>query len=172
MMDSDNWRVIPECSSYAISRSGCVKRILDSKTSKAGTFIKPYKSNSGYVTVVLRNAGRAKTFYVHSLVLSAFHGPRPTAKHQAAHINGHREDNSVENLRWASPIENAADKKLHGTDQIGMKHHMRKITDADVLEIRRLRQQGVYCKDVARKFGLHKAYVSLVANGKRWSHVP
>lgn len=170
-MSEEKWKVIPDFADYAVSDHGNVKRVRDAKTSKSGRLLRLFTHKSGYVGVILRRDGRSVTHYAHSLVLTAFVCPRPTKSHQAAHVNGVRNDNRIGNLRWATPLENCADKKIHGTDQVGMKHHMRKITDADVLEIRRLRQQGVYCKDIARKFGLHKAYVSLVANGRRWGHV-
>lgn len=170
-MSEEQWRVIPEFPDYSVSDIGRVKRTRDAKTAKAGRMMKPGLLPTGYATVVLRQNGRSITRYVHALVLSAFVGPRPSHVHQVAHANGLRGDNRLENLRWALPTENAADKKAHGTDQIGMKHHMRKITDMDVLEIRKLRAAGVYCKDIAAKYGLHAAYVSLVANGKRWGHL-
>lgn len=170
-MSKEVWRAIPEFPDYAVSNLGNVKRIKDAKTAKAGRQLKSSKMPSGYVGIILRRDGRSITQYVHTLVLSAFICPRPSPVHQAAHYNGVRWDNRLANLRWALPIENNADKKKHGTDQVGMKHHMRKITDADVLEIRRLRSLGMYCKDIAKRFGLHKAYISLVANGKRWSHI-
>ena len=170
-MSKEIWRTIPEFPDYAVSNIGNVKRIKDAKTSKAGRIVKTHRMRSGYVGVVLRKDGCSITQYVHSLVLSAFVCPRPTQDHQAAHYIGVRWDNRLANLRWASPITNTADKKRHGTDQVGMKHHMRKISDDDVREIRRLRSIGVYCKDIAKKFGLHKAYISLVANGRRWGHI-
>jgi hypothetical protein len=169
-MTSD-WRPVPIFPDYAVNKAGAVKRITDARTAKAGRFMKTQRLPSGYEVVCLRRDGKSITQYVHALVLEAFVCPRPTSAHQAAHANGIRDDNRVENLRWVLPVENAADKKLHGTDQVGMKHHLRKITDDQVLEIRRLRKQGVYCKDIAARFGLHAAYVSLVANGKRWGHI-
>lgn len=170
-MKQHDWRVIPDFPDYEITRHGMVRRATDAKTAKAGWLLKTHPNRSGYVQVVLRRSGKSLTQYVHSLVLSAFVGPRPSNIHQAAHLNGNRQDNRIENLRWALPAENAQDKKRHGTDLVGMRHHSRKISDADVIEIRRLRAEGVYCKDIARKFGVHTAYVSLVASRKRWTHI-
>lgn len=66
---------------------------------------------SGYMMCTLEG----KLVTVHKCVLTAFVGPRPTPKHQAAHGNGISIDNRVENLRWATPLENSADKYVHGT---------------------------------------------------------
>lgn len=171
-MSTEEWRQIPDFPDYAINRCGTINRIADAKTAKAGWLLKAHRHPvSGYMQVVLRRDGKSKTQYVHALVLAAFVSSRPTPVHQAAHANGVRDDNRLENLRWVLPVENASDKKLHGTDQVGMKHHMRKISEDDVREIRRLRKQGVYNKDIAARFGIHKAYVALVASGKRWGHI-
>lgn len=43
-----------------------------------------------------------------------------------------------------------------------------KLTKEDVLEIRRLRSNGVDRLIVARQFGIHKSMVSLITSGKSW----
>lgn len=47
-----------------------------------------------------------KNYFVHILVCTAFHGPRPSPRHQVDHINRDRWDNRPENLRWVTPHEN------------------------------------------------------------------
>lgn len=43
---------------------------------------------------------------IHTLVCSAFHGPKPTPIHQVNHINFIRHYNEWENLEWLTPKEN------------------------------------------------------------------
>lgn len=55
-----------------------------------------------------------KTYYVHTLVLEAFRGPRPIGM-ECCHNNGNGHDNHLSNLRWDTPSSNNKDKVRHGT---------------------------------------------------------
>jgi len=58
-------------------------------------------------------------WHVNRAACWAFHGKPPTPKHEAAHLDGNTFNNKSGNLKWATPIENAAHKKVHGTAAIG-----------------------------------------------------
>jgi hypothetical protein len=91
---------------------------------------RPLKSSSsrGYPTVYLSKKGqRVKTRKVHHLVLESFIGPRPSGC-EACHQDGNRFNNHAENLRWDSRKANHADKKAHGTSQIGERNPFAKLT--------------------------------------------
>ena len=167
----EQWRTIPGFSDYSISDRGAVKRTVTSKTSNAGKIRKTYILPNGYQGVVLRRDGRTISQYVHTLVLLAFIGPRPTNNHQAAHENGIRTDNRLENLRWATRSENCADKKKHGTDQRGMRHHLRRLSEDDIREIRQLRLSGITCKELAGRYGVSLPHISSISNGRSWGHI-
>lgn len=51
---------------------------------------------------------------IHTLVCLAFHGPKPTPKHQVAHKDCNKMNNGYLNLRWATPKENIADSIILG----------------------------------------------------------
>ncbi len=59
--------------------------------------------------------GKTRTFRVHTLVLLAFVGPREGSM-QAAHFDGDRSNNRLENLRWALPHGNMSDQ-AHATQE-------------------------------------------------------
>ena len=81
---------------YQITDDG---RVWSKKRNK---WLKTPNSDSGYPQV---NLGRGKHFKVHRLVAEAFID-NPENKPCIDHINGNREDNRVENLRWCTQKEN------------------------------------------------------------------
>lgn len=54
----------------------------------------------------------------------------------------------------------------------GGAHHMAKLTDAQVLDVRRRRAAGETGVSVAATFGISTALVSLITNRKIWTHLP
>jgi len=81
-------------------------------------------------------------------------------------------NNRVENLRWGTRLENAADKIKHGTQARlpGEKNPASKLTGEQVDEIRRRRKAGETLTSIAKDFGIIFQQVSLIALGKSWSH--
>jgi hypothetical protein len=122
------WRSIAGRPGYEVSDLGRV-RSLDRVVTKMqrgrpvqhrlrGRVLRQGRTRGGYLTVSL--AGRS--VHVHRLVLEAFVGPCPAGR-QAAHRDGNKLNNSVGNLRWATPRENNADKLRHGTALFGIRTH-------------------------------------------------
>jgi hypothetical protein len=72
------------------------------------------QSNSGYLKVSFHVGGKLITPAVHRLVLGAFVGKCPDGM-EGCHSDGDRLNNALNNLRWATPLDNAADKRRHGT---------------------------------------------------------
>lgn len=77
--------------------------------------LKPKFTHHGYHQFKLSKDGRSVMAYAHRLVLLAFDGPPPEGCKHAAHLNGKRTDNRIENLMWATPVENMSHKADHGT---------------------------------------------------------
>lgn len=63
--------------------------------------VKTFKDLQGYDCVNLQN----RTYLVHSLVAEVFLGTPSGLLSQIKHINGIKDDNRVENLKWCSPEE-------------------------------------------------------------------
>lgn len=59
------------------------------------------------------NVRSMKNYWFHILVCTAFHGPRPSPRHQVDHIDRDKWNNHPENLRWVTPRENQLNAKPH-----------------------------------------------------------
>jgi hypothetical protein len=108
---------------------------------------------------------------VHRLILEAFVGPCPPGM-CCRHLNGIKADNRIENLTWGTPKENTADREGHGTLSInvGSKHPGSKLNEADIIEIRRLRSNGMKMKDISDGFKVSRSTIGFVLSGKTWKH--
>lgn len=96
-----------ELTYYSINKLGQVKNLNTKK------FLKGTNLHS-YIYVNLTVGKKRKNRAVHQLVAQAFL-PNPNNYIIVDHINGDRQDNRVENLRWASALENANNKHLDKT---------------------------------------------------------
>ena len=105
---------------------------------------------------------------VHRLVCAAFHGPPPTPKHEAAHLDGNPANNAAGNLAWETRGENAADMARHGTVCQGERHGQHKLTEAEVLEMRRRYLADESQESLAERYGVSQGEVSMVLSGRRW----
>ena len=171
MTDTDipeEWRVVEDFPSYAVSNLGRVKRIVSAKTySVTGKCLTP-NVTVGYEHVTLCRDGRTKIFRVNKLVCTVFHGPTPGIDYQAAHNDGNKRNNRADNLRWATPTENQKDRIRHGTDSRGVKHYATTLTEREVLEIR-LHPRSNGCLNVlAEKYGVSRNSINNIRGRISW----
>ena len=148
-------------SGYLVSRDGEVCSLLTHK------ILKPYVvGRLRYYAVALRDGGITHRRTVHTLVAEAFIGPRPP-KADVCHTDGDTTNNNVANLRYASRRENLADRKSHGTAQIGERNPSATLTNVQAQQIRVRRMKGERLKTLAAAFGVNASTISRIANGVR-----
>lgn len=97
------------------------------------------------------------------LVMAAFFGPCPKG-YEVCHNNGVSSDDGLDNLRYGTKAENAADRIRHGTSLAGEKHPSARLTGADVLDIR---LSDLPAKVLAARFGVHPGHVNNIRRGVR-----
>lgn len=172
---NEEWRQITGYTDYEVSRLGRVRRSVDRHNSKAGRILKATPDDSGYPRVALyRPLGgkRQKLEAVHRLVCLTFQGPPPTPLHEVAHEDGIRSNCKNDNLRWATKKENHADKKRHGTQQIGVKNPNAQLRPQIVAAIRAMYRKGKFgLSRTAKHFGVGKGTVHQIVRYETWKHL-
>lgn len=118
-MQSTEWMPIAGYEGfYEVSSNGDVRstRITDALgRPRRPRLMKPGTKAKGYRYVGLRDyLGVTKYHHVHRLVLTAFSCAAPEDR-QACHSDGNPSNNSIQNLRWGTALENHADIRKHGT---------------------------------------------------------
>ena len=68
---------------------------------KKGAFLKPFKLRNGYFEYQLYKDNKTKHKTIHRLIAEHYI-PNPNNLPTVDHINGIKDDNRIENLRWAS----------------------------------------------------------------------
>lgn len=109
---------------------------------------------------------------VHRLVAMAFH-PNPNNFDQVNHIDGNKGNNHYLNLEWTNNSGNqrhAFDTGLQN-DRKGENHNMHKLTEVQVLEIRRLLKAGYKRKALGEMFGVSMHCVFDIDRGRSWTHI-
>ena len=171
--DRDFYRPIQGSPFYLVGRDGSIWS-CKGRGPKPGvipwTQVKTRVHNGYRIAKLSVQTNIVSTFAVHRLVLEAFSGPCPHGM-CCRHLDGNRANNSAENLRWGTVSENAADRKLHGTEIMGVATHNAKFTDDDIRSMRQRRANGERVLDLASEYGIHKVHMSKILNRHIWRHV-
>lgn len=177
---TEEWREIPSAPGYQVSSLGRVRSVDRTIVTKTG-MIRRYKgqiiqfssqNRMGHPKGWVRESdGNRALRYLHHLVAEAFIGPRPVG-YQVAHGDGDPKNASLANLRYATPTENAADKKRHGTHRFRETHPQAKLTESQVADIRARLSRGEKQQSIADLHGVSRNCVSSIAIGKSWAEGP
>jgi DNA-binding transcriptional regulator YiaG len=174
---AEEWRQVHGYEgTYEISNLGHVRslpRIVKHSSGKGdrhlrGRVLKNSLGADGYHRVDLCIDGIRKPMKVHQMVFAAFIGPVPTG-HEVCHNDGDKTNNQPSNLRHDTRQSNVDDMLGHGTRVYGSAHWRSKLTECDVVEIRRRNGLGHSQQTIAESFGVTQSQISHIVRGRSWS---
>lgn len=110
------------------------------------------------------------TQVAHRVVCEAVYGAPPHPEMDSAHSCGNKVCVNPKHLRWATRLENEADKLVHGTRARGERHGNSKLSTEAVQAILRMKGTAPSTK-VGPMFDLHPATVRQIWRGDRWAHI-
>lgn len=162
-MQNEEWREIPETNGlYEVSNCGRVRSWARTKP----VILKGYLDKDGYRLVRLCVEGQRKGVGVHRLVLLAFVGDSDL---QGNHLNGIKDDNRLDNLEYATQSRNIQHAMTTLGHFKGEKNSGAKLVAAQVVEMRRLRSEGVPVRQLAEQFSVSRSLVDAICNGQYWT---
>jgi hypothetical protein len=156
---------------YAINCNGDVWS-YPKKYQHKGRLVVPVKNWAGYKRIQLHKDKKSKIFSVHRLVALMFI-KNPKKLPCVNHKNGKKEDNRHDNLEWCTIGQNNKHSydKLNRQRPVGSKHPATKLTEKDVIEIRKMAKIGVKRKKIAEKFGVAYTTIHGIIKKYNWKHI-
>lgn len=179
----EEWRPIPGLDGYEASSEGRI-RSLDRVRTFPGRWGPTQRRHAGRVLAERLKANGWGGFYasfytdggvywqVNRAVCTAFHGPAPSDRHEAAHGDGDTLNNAPGNLRWATPTENAADKEVHGTSSQGERNGAARLSGEAIEPIFDRYIAGERSADIGASHGVTGSSIVGILRRFRWRHVP
>jgi hypothetical protein len=170
---TEEWRLIPGTWGYHVSNMGRVKRLRHTGTTIR--ILRPVNDGKGYLRVRIVAYGfPRRMWFVHQLVMLVFLGECPKG-YQINHIDSNRSNNRLDNLEYVTPQENQRHSWQTTQRQPphrGERTHFAKLTEANVIEIRKMRAwDGLTYTEIARHFNTKPANVWHICAGKTWKHL-
>ena len=137
-----------------------------------GKIIKGEITSGGYRRVHVSHKGVQYKFLVHRLVAEAFI-LNPNRLPEVNHIDGNKQNNSVDNLEWCTRSQNTSHAFKTGLRNYnGCKNPHSKLTQSDVETIRRIYVRGKHCENnsygLAKRYNVSPKTIQNVVNGNHY----
>lgn len=178
--DVEIWKDIEGYSGYQVSNLGRVKSLVKAYR-RNEIILKGSPNTTGYILVQLYPKPKErKSLLVHRLVMLTFQ-PNPVMDElEVNHIDLDTTNNKMSNLEWVTPKENkdhylASDKFKNTVANIpcGVDQHLSKLTEEQVLEIRKLYEANQHGskKNLRNMFGVSEPCIRDILKGHTWKHL-
>lgn len=161
--DPEIWRSVPTYDNYIASNKGNVAKIMQ---------LKPH--DRGFLKIKIQVDGIRKDYYIQRLVAETW--IKPIMEDELViHINRDHRDNRVSNLLVVTKKEHIQNLFAKGVmkqgDRRGVKNGNNKITNADVIEIRRRYDQGESPIKIAEDYPVGDSMICFIGLRKHWTHI-
>ncbi len=181
-----NWKPVKNYPGYEISDEGQVRSYRVRNRNKITGFIEGYVISNNYILLKPQLSGNKSCQYkqitlynengrinklIHILVLEHF--ASPSDKSFGLHKDDNRDNNHIDNLYWGDKQDNANDKMKNGHyTTMGEKCHLSKLTEKEVIEIRKLCEEGnLTQEEIGQKFNVFRNTISQIKNRILWKHI-
>lgn len=167
----EGWKKSKAFPDYAASNHGRAMRITrgGSNAAKPGKMLRVTNTSyMGYVRLALYKNQKISYVGLHRFVLETFKGSAPTAQHVAAHWDNNKKNNHLSNLRWATHLENAADRVRHGTVPRGVHHKNAAFTEKQIRALRKLSSRGIGFAVLADATGVGPSTMGRIVRGETY----
>jgi hypothetical protein len=165
----EEWRGVVGFPDYEVSNLGRVKshrRVRVHRKNKP-KILTSFPNAQGYRYVTFGINGKRIIKYIHTMVLVAFSGPCPPG-YEGNHDDGDKSNNCLSNLEWVTPSENVRHAYKTGLKRgvFGSKNHLSKLTECEVILLKRMINVGIKGIILSKLFNMSRAQISRIKNGK------
>jgi len=160
----ERWAVVADAPKYFVSTNG---RVLGPRGIR-----KPMMEN-GYPWFDAKVDGVRKCIRIHRAMAIAFM-PQEDGKPMVNHVSGVKSENRLDNFEWTDNRGNIQHGWSLGRVSVkGQDHPKHKLTNEQVLEMRRLYSTGLYTKThLGRMFGVSQPVAGKIIRRQLWRHLP
>lgn len=137
-----------------------------------GKFLSPSSTKKGYMRIVLQTSKGRKTFQVHRLVLETFNPVENCENLEVNHIDGNKNNNSLNNLEWCSGSFNVRHSLENGLKipAKGIQVASNKLSEEEVLEIcELLLKTNLSLAEIGARYGVSKHCIFDIKRKKSWN---
>jgi hypothetical protein len=157
----DSWKTCNDFDNYEISRNGIIRNKSTNRTIKSVL-------KNGYYGVRLNKNGHTYFKSVHRLTAVTYLGSIEGM--EVNHMDSNPLNNNLNNLEILT-------KELHRVHSkslkkyVGEKVNTAKLTEEDVKEIRKLAEEGLTQREIAKRYKLYHSTVGRIIRRESWNHI-